>query len=124
MTVTLDTRPQGGGSNNGQLGQVRLYGMAAYGATGGSAINITPYDSGNILGTVPPGKAGIKLVDGTLQNATSLRVGQVQGVGNNGAVSSNAPDNFIGGTASQGGLPSVNSDQAASAGKSLSPEHE
>ena len=33
---------------------------------------ITPYDSGNILGTVPPGKTGIKLVSGVVQRAAQL----------------------------------------------------
>ena len=33
--------------------------------------SIIARDTGNILGTVPPGKAGLKLVDGTQQSSTS-----------------------------------------------------
>ena len=32
--------------------------------------SIIARDTGNILGTVPPGKAGLKLVDGTQQSST------------------------------------------------------
>jgi len=38
----------------------------------GGPSGVTPYDSGTILGTVPPGKPGLKLVDGTVQRASSI----------------------------------------------------
>lgn len=38
----------------------------------GGPTGVTPYDSGTILGTTPPGKAGLKLVNGTVQRAASL----------------------------------------------------
>ena len=39
---------------------------------GGGPSGVHPYDSGTILGTVPPGKPGIKLVDGTVQRSNVL----------------------------------------------------
>jgi hypothetical protein len=80
--------------------------------TVGTTANIKGYDSGNILGTVPPGKPGIKLVDGTIQNATKL-------VCNNSPLGNTLPS-----TAGKGLVPTVNVAQAASAGLSLAPEHE
>jgi hypothetical protein len=82
--------------------------------TVGISANIHPYDSGTILGTVPPGKPGIKLVDGTIQSATKL-------VCNNGPLgntltSSNQPTAL--------GDPIVNPAQVASAGLSLAPQTE
>jgi hypothetical protein len=50
---------------------------------GGGASGITPYDSGSILGNVPPGGTGEKLVDGTIQRASRLIVdGTAGNVGN------------------------------------------
>ena len=40
--------------------------------TAGPLGSIGPYDSGTILGTVPPGKAGLKLVEGTVQRAAVI----------------------------------------------------
>jgi hypothetical protein len=80
----------------------------------GNSANIHPYDSGTILGTVPPGKPGIKLVDGTVQHATKLVCNSLP-LGNT-LTSSNQP------TAS--GDPTVNPAQVASAGLSLSPQTE
>ncbi len=39
---------------------------------GGGPSGVHPYDSGTILGTVPPGKPGLKLVDGTVQRSNVL----------------------------------------------------
>ena len=50
---------------------------------------ITPYDSGTILGTTPPGKAGIKLVSGVIQRSNQLLCDGTAGkVGNALVVSS------------------------------------
>jgi hypothetical protein len=40
---------------------------------------VHPYDSGTILGTVPPGKAGIKLVAGIVQRSSQIISTQVAG---------------------------------------------
>jgi hypothetical protein len=84
------------------------------GEDGLASTAITPYDSGTILGTVPPGKAGIKLVSGVIQNATDL-ICNVSPLGNT-LTSANRPQDL--------GDPIVNTAQAASAGLSLAPEHE
>jgi hypothetical protein len=44
---------------------------------------ITPYDSGSILGTVPPGQPGLKLTDGTQQSATTAKADATAGVDGN-----------------------------------------
>jgi hypothetical protein len=90
-------------------------GVAQYqkeGTTTGAAIG--PYDSGTILGTVPPGKPGIKLVDGTIQHATNL-VCNNNPLGNT-LPSSNQPQ--------VDGDPQVNAAQVYSAGLSLAPQTE
>ena len=81
-----------------------------------NAAVIRPYDSGNILGTVPPGKPGIKLIDGTVQHATALTVTPV----------GNDSQNFLACTTQPTALgdPTVNPAQLASAGLSLAPQHE
>lgn len=75
-----------------------------------------------IIGTVPPGKPGIPQVRTVMQNPTSLVVGNASV-----AKSVNMADNWIPAIASQTALaaPSTENDaQGASAGKSLSPQHE
>ena len=51
-------------------------GVAELGANsinpGGGPSGVHPYDSGTILGNVPPGKAGQKLVNGTVQRSNVL----------------------------------------------------
>lgn len=89
--------------------------VAQYGLTGtNSSATITPYDSGNIIGTVPPGKSGIKLVDGTIQNATKLTVSSAQ----------DAPGNAILAGQDANGQAAESSYQAPSAGLSLGANHE
>jgi hypothetical protein len=91
-------------------GDVTQYGLE--GTKVGAAIG--PYDSGTILGTVPPGKPGIKLVDGTIQHATKL-VCNNNPLGNT-LPSSNQPQ--------VDGDPQVNAAQVYSAGLSLAPQTE
>ena len=50
-------------------GITQQYQLAATYSAVDTSTAITPYDSGNILGTVPPGKAGLKLVSGVIQRA-------------------------------------------------------
>lgn len=76
--------------------------------------NVKGYDSGNILGTVPPGKTGIKLVDATVQKATALTVDATAGVIGNSLTS----------TAGVGVTPTANSAQTYSNGLSLAPQTE
>lgn len=45
--------------------------------------SIIVYDSGNILGTVPPGQAGLKLIDGTQHSATTATYDATSGVTGN-----------------------------------------
>jgi hypothetical protein len=91
----------------------------------------------NVIGTVPPGKAGIPQIRTTMQNPTSLVVSKAAvGVAPNLATTSvNMPDNYlpadfsaavstvVGATGAQGPS-SPNAAQASSSGKSLSPQHE
>ena len=63
-----------GAGNAGQQvqGVVKQYQLSGTGGSSAALETITPYDSGTILGTVPPGKAGLKLVDGTVQRAAQI----------------------------------------------------
>jgi hypothetical protein len=64
-------------------GITQQYQLAATNSNVDTSTGITPYDSGTILGTVPPGKAGLKLVDGTVQRASQLLSDSTSGnVGN------------------------------------------
>jgi hypothetical protein len=56
---------------------------------GGGPSGIHPYDSGTILGTVPPGKPGLKLVDGTVQRSTQVIADSTSGVTGNALVAVN-----------------------------------
>jgi hypothetical protein len=69
-----------------------------------------------IIGTVPPGKAGIRLTSPVIQNSTDPLV--------SGQLANNQADNFLASTTGSGLTPTVNAAQLASAGKSLAPEHE
>ena len=61
--------PNGAGASGQQpAGIVAQYQSDAIGGTTG----VKPYDSGTILGTVPPGKAGLKLISGVIQRASCL----------------------------------------------------
>ena len=53
-------------------GITQQYQLSGTNSASTTSTDITPYDSGTILGTVPPGKAGLKLVDGTVQRASVL----------------------------------------------------
>jgi len=88
---------------------------------GGGPSGITPYDSGNILGTVPPGKAGLKLVNGTIQRAAQLICDATAGNVGNALVSSY---NLVGSGAAAGhdGVPTEPTGQGKSAGLSVTAE--
>src|SRR5208337_656527 len=67
-------------------GVVKQYQLSGTGSSAATLETITPYDSGTILGTVPPGKAGLKLVDGTVQRASQLLADGTAGVVGNALV--------------------------------------
>jgi hypothetical protein len=77
-----------------------------------NSTGIHPYDSGTILGNVPPGKAGQKLVNGVVQRSNVLLV---NGPANNSLV----PTYAVG-----GGVPTAPDGSHASDGLSGSPERE
>jgi len=87
------------------LGKVAQYGV--------DSANVGPYDSGTILGTVPPGKAGLKLVSGVIQNVTDLTADGTPGVAN-----------WLAATSGVGVDPTVNTAQDPANGLSLAPQHE
>ena len=69
------------------VGIVQQYQLAGTASAVTTSTGITPYDSGNILGTVPPGKAGLKLVDGTQQCRSVMLADSTSGKVGNALVS-------------------------------------
>ncbi len=102
----------GGGNSAAEINQTRTSITPA-----GPYISKGTNDS--IIGTVPPGKAGIPQIRTVIQNPTSLVVGKASVGG-----SVNQPDNYLPATFSQGTVPAVNAAQGPETGKSLSPQHE
>lgn len=96
-------------------GITQQYLKAATASNVSTSTGITPRDTGTILGTVPPGKAGLKLVNGTVQRSTQLLCDSTPGKVGNALVS----DYSVG-----GGNPVVPAGSHASDGLSQSPEHE
>ena len=76
--------PAGSGVAGTQTkGVTKQYQKSGTSSSASTLETITPYDSGTILGTVPPGKAGIKLVSGVVQRSSQLLSDQTAGkVGN------------------------------------------
>jgi hypothetical protein len=68
-------------------GIVQQYQLAATASNVDTSTGITPYDSGTILGTIPPGKAGIKLVSGVVQRAAQIVADSTAGAVGNALVS-------------------------------------
>jgi hypothetical protein len=105
-------------------GAVKQYGYSGQNDSSSSLETITPYDSGTILGTTPPGKAGIKLVSGVVQRAqAALLCGSTSGNVGNALVSSY---NLVGSGAAAGfdGLPTKPVGTTVADGLSLSENHE
>ena len=94
------------------FGKVAQYGLSG---TNDSA-TIGPFDSGTVIGTVPPGKAGLKQISGVIQNASDLTSG--------GVTAMNESLNFLPSSSGTGLVPTVNAAQDPENGLSLSPEHE
>lgn len=78
-----------GAAASGQqvAGVVKQYQLSGTGSSASTLETITPYDSGTILGTVPPGKAGLKLVSGVVQRAAQIVADSTAGVVGNALVS-------------------------------------
>lgn len=105
-------------------GAVKMYQLDAVNDATSNAESIGPYDSGTILGTVPPGKAGIKLVSGVVQRAeAALLCDATAGAVGNALVSSY---NLVGSGAAAGfdGVPTPPAGSSADDGLSLAPQRE
>jgi hypothetical protein len=93
MAATLNAN---GAAASGQqpAGIVQQYQIAATNSNVDTSTGVTPYDSGTILGTVPPGKAGLKLVSGVVQRAAQIVAdGTAGAVGNTLTPTFNANNN-------------------------------
>jgi hypothetical protein len=114
-----------------QTGTQGLKGITQqYQLSGKQSATIVPGNGlgSGVIGTVPPGKAGIVQIDNTIQNSTDPLV--------SGQLPLNQADNFAASTASMGpngpsgvpystGVPPTpNAAQSQSAGKSMSPQTE
>jgi hypothetical protein len=130
MAATLEAA--GGGASGQQVrgvaAQYQLDGVNGVSELSSTSINpgggpsgISPYDSGTILGTVPPGRPGIKLVDGTVQRSSQIIADSTPGVVGNALV---PIYNVIGSGATRDGLPTKPVGQGQSAGLSATPESE
>ena len=95
-------------------GVTKQYQKSATGSSAATLETITPYDSGTILGTVPPGKAGLKLVSGVVQRASQLLVDSTAGVVGNALVP----------TSGVGLVPTPPTGSTAADGLSQAPQHE
>lgn len=85
MAAVLE--PAGSGVAGAQpKGITQQYQLAATASNVDTSTGITPRDTGTILGTVPPGKAGLKLVDGTVQRSSQLVCDATAGVVGNALV--------------------------------------
>lgn len=113
MAATLNAN---GAAVSGQqpAGIVQQYQKSATAANTSTSTAITPRDTGTILGTVPPGKAGLKLVNGTIQRAAQIVADATPGVVGNALVA----------TSGVGLIPTPPAGSHASDGLSLSQEHE
>lgn len=68
-------------------GAVKQYQYEGLNDASANLETITPYDSGTILGTVPPGKPGLKLVSGVVQRAAVVLADGTSGAVGNALVS-------------------------------------
>lgn len=107
-------------SQKGKTAQYQIDGKVT-GGTVHPAGSLPALASSNVIGTVPPGKAGIVQISTVIQRSTDPLVS-----GQNPAPKGvNQADNFVANTAAVGqGIPTVNAAFTAAAGKSLAPEHE
>lgn len=105
------------------VGAVKQYQLDGTGDATSNLETITPYDSGTILGTVPPGKAGLKLVSGVVQRASVLLCDSTAGnVGNTLVPVYNLVGS--GAAAGQDGVPTPPTGSTPADGLSQAPNHE
>lgn len=96
------------------VGTRKQYQASGTGNATSSLETITPYDSGTILGNVPPGGTGEKLVSGVVQRASTLLVDSTAGNVGNALV----PVSGV------GVVPTPPTGSAAADGLSQAPQHE
>jgi hypothetical protein len=115
--------PSGSGTSGVQTqGVVKQYQLSATGSSASTLETITPYDSGTILGTTPPGKAGLKLVSGVVQRASQILADGTAGVVGNSLVPSYSEVGAA--TTDHDGVPVPPTGSLASDGLSQAPQHE
>lgn len=108
--------PAGSGVAGTQTqGITQQYQKAGTNSAVSTSTAIHPYDSGTILGTTPPGKAGFKLISGVVQRASQLLCDSTSGKVGNALVSS---------TGVGVGIPTPPTGSLASDGLSQAPQHE
>lgn len=95
-------------------GIVQQYQKAGTASAVDTSTGIHPYDSGTILGTVPPGKPGLKLVDGTVQRAAQIVSTQAAG----------STGNALTATSGVGLIPTPPAGSQPADGLSQAPNHE
>lgn len=95
-------------------GAYKQYQASATGSAASTLETITPYDSGTILGTVPPGQAGLKLVSGVVQRASQMLSDGTAGV----------VGNALQPTAGVGVVPTAPTGSQPADGLSQAPNHE
>lgn len=107
--------PAGSGVAGTQTqGVVKQYQASATGSASSALETITPYDSGTILGNIPPGQTGEKLVSGVVQRASAILADSTAGVTGNALVP----------TSGVGVVPTPPTGSLASDGLSLAPQRE
>ncbi len=105
-----------GAGNSGQQvqGVVKQYQKSGTASAAATLETITPYDSGTILGHVPPGGTGEKLVSGVVQRAAQIIADGTAGATGNALV----PVSGV------GVVPAPPAGSTAADGLSQAPQHE
>ena len=96
-------------------GITQQYQLAATASNLSTSTGITPRDTGLILGTVPPGKPGLKLVDGTVQRSNQMKCDSTPG---------NVGNALVGIAGTGVAIPAVSAGARPSDGLSGAPERE
>ena len=92
------------------VGAVKQYQYSGINDATSGLETIGPFDSGNVIGTVPPGKAGIKQISGVVQRAAVILC--------DGTTNALVP------TSGTGVLPTAPAGSTAADGLSQAPQHE
>lgn len=113
MSASLQAAGAGAAGQQTQ-GVVKQYQASGTGSAASSLETITPYDSGTILGTVPPGQAGLKLISGVVQRAAQIVSDSTAGVTGNSLIP----------TSGVGVVPTAPTGSQPADGLSQAPNHE